>query len=173
MHPSSILRSVAEEMMMKKTICLMALTAFALASSAVGCGDSGTGGAGGGPSGGGDEGGAPAGGSGDGGSGPALLNGCSLATADDQTAAAEVDIDWVLSTQECIRISAGSTVNWNGNFVSHPLVGGDVADGEAPGLITDSDQSGATASVTFAAAGEYPFFCTIHLTSMQGVIYVE
>ena len=40
-------------------------------------------------------------------------------------------------------------------------------------MITDSDQTGATASVTFTEAGEYPFFCNIHLQSMQGVIYVE
>lgn len=162
---------------MKKTICLMALTAFALASSAVGCGDSGTGGAGGGSSGGGDEGGAPAGGGGDGGSGPALLNGCDQATADDQTDVAMVDIDWKLSTQECIRVAVGTTVNWNvtapSTFASHPLAGGDVAGGEQPGPISDSDQTGATASVTFDAPGEYPFFCTIHLSSMQGVIYVE
>ena len=161
---------------MKKTICLMALTAFALASSAVGCGDSGTGGAGGGSSGGGDEGGSPATGGGGGGS-AATVNGCTLATADDQTAAAEVDIDWKLTTQECIRVAVGTTVNWNvtapSTFASHPLAGGDVAGGAKSGPISDSDQTGATASVTFDAAGEYPFFCTIHQASMQGVIYVE
>lgn len=160
---------------MKKTICLMALTAFALASSAVGCGDSGTGGSGGGASGGGDTGGAPAGGGG--GSAAAMLNGCDAASAEDQTAAAEVDIDWKLSTQECIRVSAGTTVNWNvtapSTFASHPLVGGDVSVGDEGGVISDSDQTGATASVTFDTPGEFPFFCTIHLTSMQGVIYVE
>lgn len=161
---------------MKKTICLMALTAFALASSAAGCGDSGTGGAGGGSSGGGDEGGAPGTGGG-GGSGPDLLNGCDQATADDETASAEVDIDWKLSTQACIRVATGTTVNWNvtapSTFASHPLVGGTANGGEEAGAISDSDQTGATASVTFDAAGEYPFFCTIHLSSMQGVIYVE
>ncbi|MBL8742079.1 MAG: hypothetical protein JNK04_13320 [Myxococcales bacterium] len=160
---------------MKKTIGLFGLMAFALASSAVGCGDSGTGGSGGGASGGGDEGGGPA--SGGGGGGAALVNGCDQATAENQTTAAEVDIDWKLSTQECIRVAVGTTVNWNvtapSTFASHPLVGGTPGGGEEPGLITDSDQTGATASVTFTEAGEYPFFCNIHLQSMQGVIYVE
>jgi plastocyanin len=164
-------------MMMKNTICLMALTAFALASSAVGCGDSGTGGAGGGASGGGDQGGAPAGGGGDGGAAADLLNGCDVATAENQLTAATVDIDWKLTTQKCVRVSVGTVVNWNvtapSTFTSHPLAGGNVDDGAKPGPITDSDQSGATASVTFDTKGEFPFFCEIHLGSMQGVIYVE
>ena len=100
-----------------------------------------------------------------------------MATADDQTGSATVDIDWKLSTQECIRVSVGTVVNWNvtapSTFASHPLAGGDVNDGSDPGPITDSDQTGATASVTFETAGEFPFFCEIHLSSMQGVIYVE
>lgn len=159
---------------MKKTICSMALTAVALASSAVGCGDSGTGG---GSSGGGDQGGAAAGGNGDGGAAADLLNGCDVATAENQLTAATVDIEWKLSTQKCIRVSAGTVVNWNvtapSTFASHPLAGGDVNDGSEPGPITDSDQSGATASVTFDTAGEFPFFCEFHLGAMQGVIYVE
>jgi plastocyanin len=155
-------------MMMKKTICLMAVTAFALAGSA-GCGDSGTGGAGGGT----DEGGAP--GSGGGGGSPATeVNGCTKADAEDQLAAASVDIAWTNPTQECIRVSAGTVVNWNvdGSFATHPLSGGEPGSPVA-GDISDSDQTGATASVTFDAAGEYPFFCTIHNGTMQGVIYVE
>jgi plastocyanin len=158
-----------EETMMKKTIGLMALTALAMA---VGCGDSGTGGAGGGSSGG-----SPAAGGGEeGGAGPTMLNGCDLASADDQTDVDMVDIAWKLSTQECIRVAAGTTVNWNltapDTFTTHPLKGGSPGSPEA-GLISDSDQTGDSASVTFAAAGEFPFFCNIHQSSMQGVIYVE
>jgi len=160
---------------MKNTICLMALTALAMAS---GCGDSGTGGSGGGSGGAGDGGSPPAGGGDEGGAPAGLVNGCDLASAEDQTDVAMVDIDWKNPLGvTCIRVAAGTTVNWNvtapSTFGAHPLAGGESNSGSEAGPITSSDQTGATASVTFATAGDFPFFCEIHLSTMQGVIYVE
>ena len=152
--------------------------ASALLVFGIACGDSGSGGSDTGGSGG-DGGSGAAGGAGgsgaaggDGGSGgAALVNGCSRGTATE--AAGDVDLTWALTHQECTAIAVGATVTWTGDFVLHPLVGGEAPVEDAGSDISASDQSGASASVTFATAGEYTYFCTIHGTSMQGVIYVE
>lgn len=158
---------------MKKTFCLMALAGLAALTFSVGCGDSGTGGSGGSASGGGSDGGSSAGGGTEGGGGAGtLVNGCDQATADDETGAATYDITWTLPAQVCARVSVGTVVTWTGDFALHPLKGGSPGSPDT-GDISSSDQTGASASVTFDAAGEYPFFCNVHQASMQGVIYVE
>lgn len=140
---------------------------------AVGCGDDSTGGGGSGGSGGagGGDGGSPS--DGGSGAGPAEVNGCTLADADDETGSATVDLEWTLTHQECIRVAVGTTVTWTGAFTTHPLKGGESPDIDASSPITESDQTGADASVTFDTAGEFPYFCNVHFGSMQGVIYVE
>ena len=137
------------------------------------CGDSGstgTGAAGGSGGAGGDGGGGGAGASG-GGGGATILNGCEQATAEDMTGNPEIDLDWVLPTQACLVVSNGAMINFIGDFSLHPLSGG------SPGApldddITNLDQSGPQATYIPATFGAHPFFCTIHSTSMQGVIYV-
>jgi plastocyanin len=83
----------------------------------------------------------------------------------------EIDLDWVLPTQACLVVSNGAMINFIGDFSLHPLSGG------SPGApldddITNLDQSGPQATYIPATFGAHPFFCTIHSTSMQGVIYV-
>ncbi len=132
---------------------------------AAGCGDST--GSGGGGNGGGGEGGAPA---------DTEINGCKASTAEDMTGMASVELAWTLPHQKCIKVDAGTRVTWNvapATFTTHPLDGGETPDIDDTALITTADQTGNTASVTFDEPGVYPYFCGIHFTSMQGVIYVE
>ena len=100
-------------------------------------------------------------------------HGCTLETATDRTADSIVNLAWSNPHDECLAISTGTTVVWTGNFTMHPLLGGisPVADGSS--VISTSNQSGASASVTFDDAGDYPYFCETHIASMTGVLYVE
>ena len=141
----------------------------------VACGDDGSGGSGGGDDGGAPEGGSSDGGSSDGGSGgaPAALNGCTRADAEDMTGMANVMLTWSNPHSECIVVDAGTVVTWTGDFAFHPLAGGETPTVDDASPITMSDQTGDSASVTFDAGGEYPYFCTVHTSAMQGVVYVE
>ena len=103
-------------------------------------------------------------------------NNCDISTATMATGGA--DITWTLGVNDCLIVNVGDTVTWTGSFTSHPLSGGLGANGAIGPMpdpnspITTSDQSGATASVTFDTAGTYPYYCTIHVSSMLGTIYV-
>jgi len=112
---------------------------------------------------------------GNGGSSGDTVNGCTLARADDRSGQATVNITWVNPTDDCLLVDAGTTVNWNvsPSFTTHPLAGGETPTDDAGSLISSSDQSGLTASVTFAGIGDFPYFCITHTTSMQGVFYVR
>lgn len=97
-------------------------------------------------------------------SGPEL-NGCK--TYVDLTAdAAKREITWGFSVsntpEACMRIKAGQSVTWNGDFGLHPL---GPKGGDTPTPITN------TATVKFDKAGTFGFVCTAHST-MQGVILV-
>lgn len=99
------------------------------------------------------------------------VNGCKRSAADDRTADAEVELDWTLTHQECIVVAAGTKVTWNGDFLTHPLLGGETPEEDDSSPISASD--GTTSSVIFASPGVFPYFCNAHFDSMQGVIYVE
>lgn len=131
----------------------------------------GTGAAGGSGGSGGSGGGTGAAGGSGGSGGGATLNGCTRAGA--EAVAGDAELTWSLPHQECIVIGVGSSVTWTGDFGFHPLAGGTTGTVDDTSPITGSDQSGAAATVAFAAAGEYPYYCTLHGASMQGVVYVE
>jgi plastocyanin len=105
------------------------------------------------------------------------VNGCMGDSAMDlraETAVTITDIDtWEVPHSACIIVSQGTVVTWQGNFDTHPLVGG-VSPATAPGSpITQADASGtADATVTFSAADRYPYFCDVHTATMLGVVYV-
>ena len=67
----------------------------------------------------------------------------------------------------CMQIKVGQTVQFDGNFVSHPMepLGGDV-----PTPITATN-TGVTKQFTFNAAGTYGYHCMVHAT-MIGAIEV-
>ena len=80
---------------------------------------------------------------------------------------------------KCMRIAAGQMVTFTGSFMIHPI-----APGAAPSRTMDPPGStgnpitmmnmGTTATVTFPAAGTYPYFCSTHESlGMFGVIQVQ
>lgn len=108
------------------------------------------------------------------GGGDVGINGCTPA---DFVAATTISFPAVAYDPPCVKISAGDTITWNGNFAFHPLRGGEVVDGVAtpdtssPIVAVDT---GMTADVTFPAAGTFPFYCNIHFSvGMTGAVLVE
>lgn len=108
-----------------------------------------------------------------GGSGPVLVNGCDVATAEDFTSMSAVNLPWNFPHQRCVRVSAGTAVTWTGDFGLHPLEGGVSPTTDAVSPITMASPSGMSTTVTFAATGEFPYFCGVHTDAMRGVVYVE
>jgi hypothetical protein len=75
----------------------------------------------------------------------------------------------------CIGVSAGTEVIWQGNFDTHPLVGGVSPTTDSSSPITEADASGTGDVAVTLNATELtvePYFCTAHTTSMGGVIAV-
>lgn len=101
------------------------------------------------------------------------VNGCTRATATDMTGMATVGLAWSLPHAACTIVSAGTTVTWTGDFSLHPLTGGVTPTVDPSSAISMATPSGNELAVTFASAGTFPYFCTVHNAGMQGVIYVE
>lgn len=80
---------------------------------------------------------------------------------------------------QCIIVSAGQTVTFQGDFNMHPLSKGTVSDINAGSpnspLPSPAHGSGtAPFDVTFPAAGDYPYWCTIHTAeNMNGSVQVN
>lgn len=166
----------------------MILCVTCIAALSLGCGDEstepvggggGTAGAGGMGGSGGSGGSAGSAGMGGGGGSQTVINGCTQADALDMTGMANVTITdvsaWMVIHSACIRVSAGTIVSWQGNFDSHPLAGGvtPTRDEASPISVIDATSGTMDAVVTLDTAGTYPYFCEIHLGTMEGVIYVE
>ncbi|CAN5568858.1 hypothetical protein BH09MYX1_BH09MYX1_24470 [soil metagenome] len=95
------------------------------------------------------------------------LNGCTDSAYSDQTAAgATITWDFTVSPK-CVKIKAGQSVTWNGDFATHPInpFGGD------NGSQVPSVSTGTTAKGTFASAGTFGFHCLNH-PSMLGAVKV-
>ena len=92
-----------------------------------------------------------------------------------------VNLGWSNPHQECIIISTGTTVIWSGTFFTgngptHPLNGGvtPTTDNSSPiTMATEGGPGPSTTNVTFSQAGDYPYHCGIHTSTMKGVIYVQ
>jgi hypothetical protein len=116
--------------------------------------------------------------------GGVTTNGCEGASAayTDLRGRASVTITdisaWGDPHNACIGVSAGTEVIWQGNFDTHPLVGGVSPTTDSSSPITEADASGtgdmAVTAVTLNATEltVEPYFCTTHTTSMGGVIAV-
>ena len=105
------------------------------------------------------------------------VNGCTRADAEDMTGAETsvtiTDIEpWVVPHQVCIVVDAGDSVVWQSVTAEHPLVGGEspITDDASP--ITAGSAEG-DVTIAFPDAGEFPYFCEVHIGSMKGVVYVE
>jgi len=101
----------------------------------------------------------------------AQVHDCTIETAVDRSNEAEVVLQWSFNHHQCVIISPGTTVTWNGNFNTHPLGGGvsPVTDNTSP--ISSADDQGG--SVVLNEVGDYPYFCEVHTSTMTGVIYVR
>jgi plastocyanin len=85
------------------------------------------------------------------------------------------DNAWVDPHNACIGVSPGTAVTWQGNFDTHPLVGGVSPQTDSASPITQANASGTDdVTITFNATAitVYPYFCDVHKTTMGGVIAV-
>ena len=97
-----------------------------------------------------------------------LLAGSPSVTANDQSsAAAAVTIDNFSFGPQTLTVPVGATVTWtNHDDIPHTVVS---TDGVFKSKVRDTDE---TFSYTFAKAGTYPYYCTIH-PKMTGQVVVK
>jgi plastocyanin len=98
-----------------------------------------------------------------------LLAGSTSVTANDQPAAAnaEVKIDNFSFGPQTVTVPVGATVTWtNHDDIPHTVVS---TDGVFKSKVRDTDEK---FSYTFAKAGTYPYYCTIH-PKMTGKVVVQ
>ena len=109
------------------------------------------------------------------------INGCdgtSAAYTDlrGQASVTITNIDaWGDPHNACIGVSSGTTVTWQGDFDTHPLVGGVSPTTDSSSPITQANASGTDdVAITFNATvlTVEGYFCTAHPTTMGGVIAV-
>jgi plastocyanin len=143
-------------------------------------GGGGAGGGGGMGGAGGEGGGGGMGGAGGaGGSGAMLVNGCDEAMATDMTGmqTATIATMGLAYNPKCLKVSKGTAVTWNSDFMSHPLVGGTimgVTKTPDPASPIKKTTSGTMATFMFPKAGVYGFYCDVHgLAGMNGAVFVE
>ncbi len=107
------------------------------------------------------------------------VNNCTELTAIDLTGRSTVIITdtsaWMVGHAACIMVSENTIVTWQGNFNAHPLGGGETptADTTSPITVAASDSGSSPVDVTFNDSGDYPYYCLVHKTAMQGVVYVR
>ena len=91
---------------------------------------------------------------------------CAIAPSVAQNTAASVTIDNFVFEPGKLTIKAGTTVTWtNRDDIPHAIVSA----GKFRSKALDTDNS---FSFTFTAAGDYPYFCSLH-PHMTGTIKVE
>jgi len=98
-----------------------------------------------------------------------LLVGSSSIRAADQPAAAnaEVKIDNFSFGPETLTVAVGTTVTWtNRDDIPHTVVS---TDGVFKSNVRDTDEK---FSYTFAKAGTYPYYCSVH-PKMTGKVMVQ
>lgn len=113
--------------------------------------------------------------------GEATTNGCNIDTATD-LGAGPVTITFANGNftyaPKCVKVEQGASVTFNGNFASHPLMGGEVTGGyqvpASSGPFVPVTNSGNTKTVTMSTTGTFPYYCVPHgvSQSMNGAIFV-
>lgn len=77
----------------------------------------------------------------------------------------------------CLVVSLGTTVTFEDDFATHPLVGGEIVDGRGvpdPASPIPPTSSGSSIVVTFDTPGLYGYYCVNHVTlGMAGAIRVD
>jgi plastocyanin len=79
---------------------------------------------------------------------------------------------------KCIVVSAGQTVTFRGDFSQHPLAPGSSPSARVTGStnnpIPRRETTQADVTITFPAAGSFPYFCEYHYAGgMAGVVRVR
>ncbi len=78
---------------------------------------------------------------------------------------------------KCVRITAGESVTFTGDFSVHPVSPGTSPTATTAGSASNPiplQQTGSSLSVTFPEAGTYPYFCQVHYAAgMSGVVLVQ
>jgi plastocyanin len=105
------------------------------------------------------------------------VNGCT--SYKDETNAQDVVVTWdfpiTTSDSRCIKVKVGTTVTFQGDFTTHPLMaqGGDSPNPLSSNAdrITNPGTAEERASTKFASAGVFGFWCAIH-PAMTGAILV-
>jgi len=98
-----------------------------------------------------------------------LLAGSPSVKANDQPSAAnaEVKIDNFVFGPDTLTVPVGATVTWtNKDDIPHTTVS---TDGVFKSKVMDTDEK---FSYTFAKAGTYPYFCSVH-PNMTGKVVVQ
>ncbi|HEX6765275.1 MAG TPA: hypothetical protein VF103_07345, partial [Polyangiaceae bacterium] len=105
-----------------------------------------------------------------------------LATATDATAMSTVTVTFGPSgftyTPKCVKVRVNTDVVFNGGFVGHPLLGGEVVGGSyvpaSSGPFVPVTNTGTTKTFSMTSVGTYPYFCTIHGApmGMTGAVFV-
>ena len=98
-----------------------------------------------------------------------LLAGSPSVAANDQSSAAnaEVRIDNFSFGPQTVTVPVGATVTWtNRDDIPHTVVS---TDGLFNSKVRDTDEK---FSYTFAKAGTYPYFCSVH-PKMTGKVVVQ
>jgi plastocyanin len=115
------------------------------------------------------------------------VNNCTAAAATDMTGMATVSIAFGGATglkyaPPCIKVTSGTKVTFTGDFTTHPLQAGVIANGTATPatagsspLPTTAMATGTTATFTITPAGTYGYYCTVHgvADGMEGAIIAE
>lgn len=111
------------------------------------------------------------------------INGCNPNMAVDKTNNKLVSVTgiqpWSLTHQVCVKVTQGAQVQWSGDFSTHPIAGGTPAgtlDAASPitiGAVAVNGKGSGTLNVTFMKSGAFPYYCTVHQASMQGVVFVQ
>jgi plastocyanin len=112
--------------------------------------------------------------------GETLVNGCSLATATDATGMSQVTVTFpaLAYSPKCLKVTVNTSVVFDGSFVGHPLLGGEVVGGAlspaSSGPFVPVTDTGLTKTFTMTSVGTYPYYCTTHgaVFGMAGVVYV-
>lgn len=112
------------------------------------------------------------------------LNGCDLATAQNDKNKPIVQITFTSGVTQylppCIVVSPGTNVVWtsaDGTFAQHPLRGGTVDDGgnKTPDPLSpiSPQDAGSLLLLPMPTPGTYGFYCDFHPTAMRGAVFVE